>query len=428
MTAEVVIANSGAVALAADSAVTIGGQKIYNSALKLFSLSKVAPVGVMVFGNAGLISVPWETIIKQYRSNLSGKTFPELRDYAKDFLKYISQTDYFPDEFQRKWVERNLYGYYREVVIHSIKSLVKSRLDEQGEIDEDETKDITAAVIKHYHESLSKIDRVEGMSANFETSLKRTYKDIFDSAIMESFQGLPISASLKNKLRDIGVFLHTRNFFSSGISGLVVAGFGEDEIYPSVCTYEIEGVVGNRLKYRHLDDKSHKIRDGSDCAIVPFAQEDMVAAFMNGFNPDINRFINSYLQKILSRLPELLSDEVIKGGKKKTAIIKDAYRKDIDHLFKTFGEDLKDHVQTNHVSPVMSMVRVLPKDELAAMAESLVNLTAFKRRMTDSLETVGGPIDVAVISKGDGLVWVKRKHYFPPELNQHFFSNYFRGI
>jgi hypothetical protein len=24
---------------------------------------------------------------------------------------------------------------------------------------------------------------------------------------------------------------------------------------------------------------------------------------------------------------------------------------------------------------------------------------------------------VAVISRGDGFVWVKRKHYFPPELN-----------
>ena len=44
------------------------------------------------------------------------------------------------------------------------------------------------------------------------------------------------------------------------------------------------------------------------------------------------------------------------------------------------------------------------------------------------LETVGGPIDVAVISKGDGFVWVKRKHYFPADLNNHFFRNYFRGI
>lgn len=73
-------------------------------------------------------------------------------------------------------------------------------------------------------------------------------------------------------------------------------------------------------------------------------------------------------------------------------------------------------------------MRVLPKDELAAMAEALVNLTAFKRKMTNTLETVGGPIDVAVISKGDGLVWVKRKHYFPSELNANFYQNYFRGI
>ena len=38
-------------------------------------------------------------------------------------------------------------------------------------------------------------------------------------------------------------------------------------------------------------------------------------------------------------------------------------------------------------------------------------------------ETVGGPIDVALISKGDGLIWIKRKHYFAPELNQQFFHN-----
>ena len=37
---------------------------------------------------------------------------------------------------------------------------------------------------------------------------------------------------------------------------------------------------------------------------------------------------------------------------------------------------------------------------------------------------VGGPIDVAVISKGDGFVWIKRKHYFKAELNLHFLDNY----
>lgn len=78
------------------------------------------------------------------------------------------------------------------------------------------------------------------------------------------------------------------------------------------------------------------------------------------------------------------------------------------------------------VQPIIRVVSMMPKDELAAMAESLVNLTSFRRKVTEEAETVGGPIDVAVISRGDGLVWIKRKHYFSPELNQQFFANYYR--
>ena len=76
----------------------------------------------------------------------------------------------------------------------------------------------------------------------------------------------------------------------------------------------------------------------------------------------------------------------------------------------------------------MSTVAILPKDELAAMAEALVNLTSFKRRFSPDAETVGGPIDVAILSKGDGFIWVKRKHYFKPELNPHFSTNYLRDL
>ena len=62
------------------------------------------------------------------------------------------------------------------------------------------------------------------------------------------------------------------------------------------------------------------------------------------------------------------------------------------------------------------------------MAEALVSLTSFKRRFSLDAETVGGPVDVAVLSKGDGFIWIKRKHYFKPELNPHFLTNYFVDI
>jgi hypothetical protein len=49
---------------------------------------------------------------------------------------------------------------------------------------------------------------------------------------------------------------------------------------------------------------------------------------------------------------------------------------------------------------------------MAAMAEALVELTALRRKVDSHLESVGGPTDVAVISKGDGFIWVKLKALF----------------
>ncbi len=62
--------------------------------------------------------------------------------------------------------------------------------------------------------------------------------------------------------------------------------------------------------------------------------------------------------------------------------------------------------ETTPVKPVPDM---LPREELAVAAEALVNLQSLKQRMTMKTESVSGPIDVVMISKGDGLVWVKRK-------------------
>jgi hypothetical protein len=63
----------------------------------------------------------------------------------------------------------------------------------------------------------------------------------------------------------------------------------------------------------------------------------------------------------------------------------------------------------------MNAVAALPRQDLAKMAEALVNLTAFLMRMcADKEETVVEPIDVALLSKGDGFIWVKRKHFICP--------------
>ena len=92
MSAGICIMNKNAIALAADSAVTIGQHlAIHNSANKLFALSKVAPVGIIIYSSAELMSVPMEIIIKQYKRDLAQKTFDTLDEYVDDFIAYLLQ-------------------------------------------------------------------------------------------------------------------------------------------------------------------------------------------------------------------------------------------------------------------------------------------------------------------------------------------------
>ena len=52
MTTEVVIGNRQAVALAADSAVTVGKDRVWKTANKLFSLGPSNDIGIMMNGSA----------------------------------------------------------------------------------------------------------------------------------------------------------------------------------------------------------------------------------------------------------------------------------------------------------------------------------------------------------------------------------------
>jgi hypothetical protein len=429
MTAEVAILNSSAIAIAADSAVTIGrGKKIYNSALKVFSLSKVAPVGVMVYGNAGLLDVPWETIVKIYRKQLGAKTFLTLDAYAKDFLAFLpGNASLFPRDLQDGWVSNNVAGYYlsiRDELGKAIDALFK----DGKQVDDLVTKNTFKSIIDRRHAHLVNTSHAAGADSAWEKTFGDRLREQATRIRIEVFQKLPLDDEMTSRLHDLAVLAHTREIMSDAHTGLVVCGFGEADVYPALVTHLIDGVYEDRLKYRLRADKSVRVLKGADCSIVPFAQEDMVSTFMEGMNPSIDRFIRKWLSELFSQLPSLIPDGDLAGDLEARAAARGKYAQATEQLLSRFLEQLAGHKRKQHIDPILSMVRVLPKDELAAMAEAMVNLTAFKRRMTDELETVGGPIDVAIISKGDGFVWVKRKHYFQPTLNQHFFANYFREL
>lgn len=428
MTTEVAVLNKSAIALAADSAVTVGEAKVYNSALKVFALSKFAPVGIMIFGGAELMGLPWEPLIKSFRTELHEKKYSNLKGYADSFLSYIRVCPYIESSVQKRYT-RYLSGVFiREHVLSKLEVLLKRKIEENGSFTEADSIVALKVIVEDLLRRSGDVQRLPDFSEDDEAKLKAQLGSDINKAITDVFENVPLTKSIKQKLQTICVRIHTRDIWTTGISGVVIAGFGEQEIYPSVETYQIELVFRNKLKYKKLPDKCEVITHDMGAAIIPFAQEDVIATFMRGINPELQRFNHDYLTEIFSDLPELLDEKLLeKLPPEDRSKLKERMVVGGTKIVEKYLENLNREVAKTNIQPVINMVGVLPKDELADMAETLVSLTAFKRRMSRDTETVGGPIDVAVISKGDGLVWVKRKHYFPPDLNYAFLQNYLRG-
>ena len=98
MTAVVAILNKTGMALAADSAATISNgdnsaSKVFNTANKVFTLSKYNPIAIMIYSNSEFLHTPWELIIKLYRKQLKKKSFRTVKEYSDDFRKFLIKSD-----------------------------------------------------------------------------------------------------------------------------------------------------------------------------------------------------------------------------------------------------------------------------------------------------------------------------------------------
>ncbi len=429
MTTEIAIMNKSAIALAADSAVTYskpnGQLKIYNTVNKLFALSKYQPVGIMIFDNAELMGIPWETIIKIYRSKLGNKRFRRLQQYAEHLLSFfIDNSALFSADNQSTYYDDLIRTYFSQIRDDALNEC-NAHIKANKEIEEFKVEQFFSDRINSFYKNLESHKDVECLPNGFSGTLVNQYKGLIEKSRVEIFRQVPLSTDSQRKLESIAALLITKDFFpNTGNSGVVIAGFGESEPFPSLHSYTVQGIVGGKLKYKTY--RGGAITLGNDAQIIPFAQDEMVHTFMQGVDPLYEHFVMTTMDSVITKyyFDPINSDSTMTEQEKKDLIMN--LKQIQSTALKEVREKVKEYKREQYINPIVEAVAALPKDELAAMAESLVNLTILKRKVSMTLETVGGAIDVAVISKGDGLIWIKRKHYFNQELNRTFMANYFK--
>lgn len=410
--------NQQAVALAADSAATVSGAKIF-AADKIFGLSKYEPVAAMVYGHASLMFVPWETLIKVYRTDLAKQSFKTLDEYAVHFLKFLgSHRGLVPKQQQEMFALLSAHRQFERVRDSIVKRV--DQASNAGPVDEKAARRIVREVVGETHSRFGSLKTRRKLPANFRKRLRETYGTEITQAMDAAFEKLSLTKKLREQLVSIALDLWCKDGIR-GDSGIVFAGYGRDDIFPRLAWYELDGVL--------LDHPIHWRRGRTQIThferafVQGFAQIDMIHLFMEGVTPAYERFVENYVDEVIDRYGEVALHAL--PERQRTKRVRDALQAARSDMRSGIGDEFRKHRNELYAEPVLQIVESLPKDELAALAESLVNLTSLKKRISLDDETVGGPIDVAVISRGDGLIWVKRKHYFDPALNQHFFANYY---
>lgn len=395
MTSEILIMTPSAIAMAADSVVTVNNNKTFEGVNKLFMLSNDPPFGIMTYNNANFFNIPIETIIKDFRNYLKDKEKDEIKKFPEHLEKYLTEiiektTIHFPEKgfinifFEE--IEKRLTNENKEIFIKSIQKELFTK---------DETfEKIKMKFLKNNDNEKYFEEKIEKLIQNQSSEVKERMKDLFIKELME---------------------------YNIGI---VIAGFEKDNLFPSYILLNIYPITEKEFEIITLEKK-----DIGDAGVIvkPLAQTDVILNFINGIDEYIYTEILNYVETLIhnytNNFEKLIKENKKINGKDENvalSIVK-TIRNNEEKTIKNFIDFLNE-INRNNMDPILQSIMSLPKEELSNLAESLINITSLKRKVQSNLETVGGDVDVAIITKGDGFIWTKRKHYFKRELNPQFFN------
>jgi hypothetical protein len=410
--------NKQAVALAVDSATTVTQwindqqeKRYFKGTNKIFQLSNNHPVGLMIYGAASIQGVPWDVVVKDFRNSLGRQSFNDLDGYARELFSFIKgHAQLFPSEFQKATF---LVDAIRAASIHLFLEAQEADIIKQAKSEAD----LKNAYHEFFAREIQKLD-AEKLSDHFQGSDLEEALASHKKALEERLQELLKNSKLEEhvdaeQLSEIAIkllFKHYPQYMDA--TGIVLAGYGNNDYFPCYREYRCCGVLLGKILSDDIDSK--RVDRETPAVIKPFATTAMVNTFMLGFSPDVYDRVWQETMRTLRSFAESLKADT--GA-------------ELSNLDDRINQFLETHTASwtraameNHAWPLQRVIGSLPVDEMAELAETLIMLESLKEKVTQPTQSVGGPIDVCIISKGDGFVWIKRKHYFDPQLNPRFFS------
>ena len=414
MTALVGILNKRAVAIAADSAITVSydsddRKKIYNTGQKIFRLSEAQPVGIMLYNNVEFMSTPWEVIIKLYHDRRGDQNLPLLKDYKEDFVKFLHDNDFFITKAEQQM-------FQLDSLRECVSNVFKSASEEYRHTNITRLEDLPVHKRLPYCEKWTNELIVgcqdDGVSEEFEDYTFDMFMDysreLFET-IHEELEMIDIPSKEGMWERACYEFIRSKRVWN--FTGLVFVGYGADQIFPAIYEIGIDIAYDGRLRLIE-NEYSYSAITAVDkpSEIMSFAQDDVIKTLLKGLAPNIKDKDDSVINSGLDVMKSQTMD-IMKNAKVSPATRKKVEEMDTTEILDRINEGMDDYIASEYIFGLYDSVAYFNVQDMATMAESLISITKLQRHITSSEETVGGPIDVAVITRSEGFTWVRHKSW-----------------
>lgn len=306
-----------------------------------------------------------------------------------------------------------------------ILNLCQRRLDHQLETDPDIRVDrssltsLVNEILDQIENGLAQEDYEEWADGLTERKLMRQYRGIIN-AIPEAFESLKLSNSLRQRLRNVALSNILKRSVTLSTTGIAIAGFGADEVFPSLVHFRVGGVIADRLVT--FQRELHKVTHEKPAILLPLAQTTEATTFLMGIDPTVKQLIEVWWDQWLESLgwvaEKFIEQSIPNIPEADRTTLRETFDDYAQNSWGEFAQYMNNLHRRLRFAPIEKSAEFLSKGELASLAENLVGLASLRARIAiDRAETVGGETDVAVVSHGDGFVWSKRKHYFDLETN-----------
>ena len=224
-------------------------------------------------------------------------------------------------------------------------------------------------------------------------------------------------SSVEELVKDFLDFIPKQEFFIANAfkmnwpytTELVFSGYGTDQGYPQLIYLKINGVANSQLIFSKNDLQIHTISEENPSAIQYFGQIEIAATLTE------NALENEEVNALYLRMSEIFTSTtklLTKKGLIKTGTPNFNFGKRFLSIMENYHKDERKRW--------IEVVKDYSLQQMAALAENLINATELYQQITFEKEYVGGLIDLAVITKVDGFQWLNRKSWYTPSIGGQY--------